>query len=162
MDRSGRSRLSPTRRIGLPSGRAPDTTPLPTVPPPPPARNDSARAAVAAFARLPAAPLGEPLCPLAHRDLLGPARRSDRISRFLELRLAPSRRDAPLSRLGGENERKRFVIAFSSCACSRPCSWRQPPPFPRNWIFPSFPPKTSRRASPSLARTEIYYSPSNR
>src|SRR5436190_7889689 len=99
MARSGRSRWSPTRRIAPRSGRVPDITPPPIAVPPRP-RNECAAPAVAPFARLSPASLGESLSSLADRDLLGPARRADRIRRLLELRLASSHRDAPVYGLG--------------------------------------------------------------
>src|ERR1039457_413983 len=107
--------ISPPRlRATQPCARAAAITPRRT---PKPTSDDSRP--VASLARLPAPPVAESLPALAHRDLLGTARRRDYFRSVLEPRLAPAARTRTLSPLGGAHELGRAALFHGAVSVRR-------------------------------------------
>src|SRR5579859_5500973 len=75
-----------------------------------------ARLPVPFDARLPAASVAQPVSSVENRDLFGNARRSNRISRILGIRLDASPRSVALSEMGGRESMKRgsWLVVGSS------------------------------------------------
>src|ERR1035437_7220362 len=69
---------------------------------------------VASLARLPALPVAESVPALAHRDLLGAARRRDHVRAVLEFRVAAAARTGALPPLGGADELAACCCCFES------------------------------------------------
>src|ERR1035437_780692 len=107
---SGRSASPPRLRAIEPCARAAATTLRPT----PRRRPSNDPHPVASLARLPAVPVAQSVPALAHRDLLGAARRRDHVRAVLEFRVAAAARTGALPPLGGADELAACCCCFES------------------------------------------------